>query len=72
MGLDRADERAIVGLGDDQYGARVLLIREGDRFVVDDVRFIAGAEIKQRIDLKEAMTVELSRFRGQTSTTTHR
>lgn len=67
MALDMTDERAIVGLGDDQYGARVLLLREGDRFVIDDVRLIAGTEIKQRIDLKEAMQLELSRFRGPTS-----
>ena len=62
--LDMNDDLAIVGLGDDQYGARVRLIREGDRFVVDDVKLVAGSEIKQRIDLKEAMQFELSRFRG--------
>ena len=67
LALDMNEERAVVGLGDDQYGARVLLLREGDRFVVDDVRLIAGAEIKQRIDLKEAMQLELSRFRGPTT-----
>lgn len=66
MALEIVEDRAIVGLGDDQYGARVLLLREGERFVVDDVRLIAGPEIKQRIDLKEAMQLELSRFRGQT------
>ena len=64
MSLDMNDDLAIVGLGDDQYGARVRLIREGDRFVVDDVKLVAGSEIKQRIDLKEAMQFELSRFRG--------
>jgi hypothetical protein len=62
--LDMNDDLAIVGLGDDQYGARVRLVREGDRFVVDDVKLVAGSEIKQRIDLKEAMQFELSRFRG--------
>ena len=64
MSLDMNDDLAIVGLGDDQYGARVRLVREGDRFVVDDVKLVAGSEIKQRIDLKEAMQFELSRFRG--------
>jgi hypothetical protein len=64
MSLDMNDDLAIVGLGDDQYGARVRLVREGERFVVDDVKLVAGSEIKQRIDLKEAMQFELSRFRG--------
>jgi hypothetical protein len=68
MSLDMNDDLAIVGLGDDQYGARVKLVREGERFVVDDVKLIAGSEIRQRIDLKQAMQFEISRFRGQAST----
>lgn len=68
MSLDMNDDLAIVGLGDDQYGARVRLIREGERFVVDDVKLVAGSEIKQRIDLKGAMQFEISRFRGQSTT----
>lgn len=67
MSLDMNDDLALVGLGDDQYGAKVRLVREGERFVVDDVKMIAGSEIRQRIDLKEAMQFELSRFRGQAS-----
>jgi hypothetical protein len=66
--LDMNDDLAIVGLGDDQYGARVRLVREGERFVVDNVQLIAGPEVRQRIDLKEAMQFEISRFRGQSST----
>jgi hypothetical protein len=46
----------------------VKLVREGERFVVDDVKLIAGSEIRQRIDLKQAMQFEISRFRGQAST----
>ncbi len=68
MSLDMNDDLAIVGLGDDQYGARVRLVREGERFVVDDVKLVAGSEVKQRIDLKGAMQFELSRFRGQDTT----
>ncbi len=68
MSLDMNDDLAIVSLGDDQYGAKVKLVREGEQFVVDDVKLIAGAEVRQRIDLKEAMQFELSRFRGQAST----
>jgi hypothetical protein len=66
--LDMNEDLAIVGLGDDQYGARVRLVREGERFVVDDVQLIAGSEVRQRIDLKEAMQFEISRFRGQSTT----
>lgn len=62
--LEMLNDEAVVGLGDDLYGARVWLVREGERFVVHDARLIAGPEIRQRIDLKEAMRMELSRFRG--------
>lgn len=63
--LEFAEDRAVVGLGDDRFGARVLLVREGEdrRYVVDDVRLIAGPELSQRIEMKAAMRFEISRFR---------
>ena len=62
--LQIKDERAVAVLGDDRYGARVLLTREKDSYVVDDVLLISGPESRQRIEMKNAMRLELSRFRG--------
>ena len=62
--LEVSEDRAIASFGDDYFGARVLLVREGDLLVLHDVRLISGPEDKQRVDMKAAMRTELSRFRG--------
>ena len=62
--LEFTEDRAVASFGDDYFGARVLLVREGDLLVLDDVRLISGPEDKQRVDMKAAMRTELSRFRG--------
>ncbi len=62
--LDVEEKQAVVGLGDDRFGARFLMVKEGDQFVVDDVLLIAGPDAVQRVALKDSMKMELSRFRG--------
>lgn len=64
-GLESSGNEAVVTLGDDRFGARVLLVRQGEAngFVVDDIRLIAGPEESQRTDMKSALRFELSRFR---------
>ena len=57
-------------LGDDRYGARVLLKKERGMYVVDDVLLISGPESRQRIEMKNEMRLELSRFRGNRPTKT--
>jgi hypothetical protein len=64
--LEVERDRAVAGLGDERFGAKVLLVREDERFVVDDVRLISGVEMSQRVDMKEGMRREMSRFRGPT------
>lgn len=56
--------QAVAVLGDDRYGARVLLVRENDNYVVDDVLLISGPESRQRLEMKNTMRLEMSRFRG--------
>jgi hypothetical protein len=57
--LEFKDDNAAMGLGDSRYGARVLLVREGDAYVVDDVLLITGPEMRQRIELKDALRLEV-------------
>ncbi len=63
-GLEQNDRKIVLQFGDDTFGARVLLNREDSRLVVDDLRFISGPEVRQRVDLKEAMKIEIARQRG--------
>ena len=64
--MEVADEKAVVGLGDDRFGARLLMVKEGEQFVVDDVLLISGVEASQRVAMRDAMRLELSRYRGKT------
>lgn len=67
-GLEQNDRQIVLQFGDDTFGARVLLTREDSRLVVDDLRFISGPEARQRVDLKEAMKIEIARQRGDRRT----
>jgi hypothetical protein len=62
--MELSDRKAVLRLGDEQFGAQVLLLQEGGRYVVDDIRLISGPELQQRTDLKEAMKIEIARLRG--------
>lgn len=68
--LQVKDDKAVAVLGDDRYGARVLLTKERGMFVIDDVLLISGPESRQRIEMKNEMRLELSRFRGNRPTKT--
>ena len=53
--ISQVAERAIVMLGNERQGAQVFLIRERDRYVVDDVLLITGPEPQHRIALKRSL-----------------
>ncbi|MGE3315761.1 MAG: hypothetical protein AB7O26_11665 [Planctomycetaceae bacterium] len=55
-----SDTQALVSLGDDRRGARILLNKENMRFVVDQVALISGPEQSQRQELKLLMRTELA------------
>ena len=48
-------DRALLVLGDDRFGAKVFLNKEGEHYVVDDIVLISGIEQKQRTGLKQAL-----------------
>ena len=60
-GIAIADKEVQVHLGDNRYGAKVTLRREFERFVVDDIQLIAGAEESQRMALKQTLRAQMSR-----------
>lgn len=53
--INLTTDRAILFLGDDRYGAKVFMNKEGDHYVVDDIFMIAGKEANQRTTLKQAL-----------------
>lgn len=60
-GIAIADQEVTVQYGDNRFGAKVTLRREFDRFVIDDLQLIAGAEESQRVALKHALRTQLAR-----------
>ena len=62
-------DRALVTLGDDRFGAKVFLVMERDRYVLDDVLLISGVETAQRQSLKRLLRDRLQngRFVGSES-----
>jgi hypothetical protein len=58
--IQLAPERAIIILGDEHWGAKVFLVKEGERYLVDDVVLIAGLEQHQRIGLKQRVRAQLA------------
>jgi len=60
-GIALGDQEVTVQLGDSRFGAKVILKREFERFVVDDIQLIAGPEESQRLALKNALRSQLAR-----------
>lgn len=56
-----ADQEVTVQLGDNQYGAKVTLRREFERYVVDDITLIAGVDDSQRLALKHSLRTQMAR-----------
>ncbi len=59
-GIHQSDTEAQITYGDERFGARVMLTKEGSRFVVDDVTLISGPEQGQRAELKPALKAEIA------------
>lgn len=48
-------DRAVLNVGDDRYGAKVYMNREGDKYVIDDIVMVGGLEQAQRVGLKQTL-----------------
>ena len=57
--ISRSEDRAEVVMGDARHGARFLMVKEKDQFVVDDVILIAGPLDRDRIAMKRTIRTQL-------------
>lgn len=58
--VDRDGDNVLVTLGDERFGAKVLLVREHSQHVVDEILLIAGPQPEQRAKLKHRMRLQLA------------
>lgn len=61
--INLTPDRALIILGDDRYGAKVFLVKERDRYVLDDVLLVAGPETRERQSLKRILRDRLQNGR---------
>lgn len=54
------EKEVVVNFGDQRYGAKVLMRKEYDRFIVDDVVLIAGPEESERLALRQSLKNQLA------------
>ena len=60
-GIAQGENEITVQFGDNQFGAKVTMRREFDRFIVDDVLLVAGTDESQRLALKHSLRTQLAR-----------
>jgi hypothetical protein len=61
--LERGETNALIVLGDDRSGARVLLTKEHGQYVIDEVQLVAGAQPNERVKLKENIRFQMAEGR---------
>jgi len=61
QGIAITDQEVTVQFGDNRYGAKVTLRREFERYAVDDVLLITGADESQRLPLKHSLRTQMAR-----------
>lgn len=66
--LTMSDTQAIIQLGDSRYGAEVTMIKDRDRFAIDDVVLITGPQPDQRVAMKREYKMQLARGLAQRPT----
>ncbi len=55
VSIEQTGDRAVVVLGDDRFGARVTLLRESERHVIDEMVLISGTMPREHVELKRAL-----------------
>ncbi len=64
-GLRFDGQHALLTLGDEQFGAKVKMVKEHGYYVIDNIELIAGVEPQQRLAFKESVRRQIV-MRGPT------
>ncbi len=62
VSIEQSDDRALLVLGNDTFGAQVTLIRESGRFVVDELLLITGTMPRDHVELKRQLRLHIASF----------
>lgn len=62
VSIDQTEDRAIVVLGDDKFGAQVTLVRESGQHVVDELVLISGTMPRDHVELKRSLRMHIATY----------
>ena len=62
VSIEQSEDRSVVVLGDDKFGAQVTLIRESGRHVVHELQLISGPMPRDHVELKRALRMHIATY----------
>lgn len=62
VSIEQSDDRAVLVLGNDNFGVHVTLIRESGRFVVDELLLITGTMLRDHVELKRHLRMLIATY----------
>jgi hypothetical protein len=62
VSIDQTEDRAVVVLGDDKFGAQVTLVRESGQHVIDELVLISGAMPRDHVELKRSLRMHIATY----------
>ena len=67
--VEMSEEQVVLLLGDDTCGARVSLVNEGNRYVIDEIQLVAGSIDQERARLKHTLRSQVVNIRKEAQRT---
>lgn len=62
VSIEQNEDKALLVLGNDKFGAHVTLIRESGRFVVDELLLITGTMPRDQVELKRHLRMHIATY----------
>lgn len=62
VSAEQSEDRAVLVLGNDKFGAHVTLLRESGRFVVDELLLVTGTMPRDHVELKRQLRMHVAAY----------
>ncbi len=62
ISIELTEDKALIVLGDDKFGAHVTLVREAGHHVIDELLLISGSMPRERVELKRTLRMHIATY----------
>lgn len=62
VSIEQTEDRAVIVLGDDKFGAQVTLVRESGQHVVDELVLISGTMPRDHVEMKRSLRMHIATY----------